>query len=52
MARPKLERSGSWDLETASTQYTDYRICEQMHFQLASNDVVNSFCATVSPVTP
>ena len=42
VARPKLERSGAWDLKTTSNQYSDYRISEQMYFQLGSNDVVKS----------
>lgn len=42
VARPKLEKSGSWSLETASTQYSDYRISEHTYFYTGENDLVRT----------
>lgn len=50
-ARPRLEKSGSWDLKTASTQYTDYRTSEQMYFQNGENDLVKSIEERIAKLT-
>jgi prolyl 4-hydroxylase len=51
MSLPKLERAGSWDFETASNQYTDYRICQQMFFHLGANDMVKSIEQKIEKLT-
>jgi len=50
LARPKLEVATSWDTLNAKRQITDYRMSDQMFFQLGENDLVKKIETKISNI--